>query len=310
MGAICQLSVLETSGFSAVNSKKPNIFPDEVDNTFENYQFYNGNRMINSQGVSEQLEKLYEEYKQIAREVYVCISDFGTNASLLRDLNLLTEFPDGQLCYVKEGYLKMLRGNREIRMFSGGDFVVTTGNWPEEFKIVSDFKSDLVVFASSDLLKYAGENPDFRDKWAVLTEKERRLHLCLCGEFAPEVVDFEMVVKNFSKGDVIINPDEPNQAVYEMISGSADVFLNDLQVGTIGNNEMFGEIEYLSPGSVKAKVVARKNCFVRILEPELFTYMIENNSQFAVTLLRNLASRINALNDTLVSLESNPSRDV
>ena len=264
--------------------------------------------MINSQGVSEQLEKMYEEFKEISVEVFGMISHMGTHAALLREDNLLAHFPEGTVCYVQEGYLKLMRNNREIRMFSGGDFIPPTGEWDDEYRIVSDFKSDLITFKDTQLLDFASQNAAFREKWAEMCARERQLHLCLCGEFAPEVVDFEMVVKNFSKGEVIINPDAPpeelNGAIYEMISGKADVFINNIQVGTIGNNEMFGETEFLAPGAIKAKVVARKNCFVRILEPNVFNHLIETNSQFAVTLLRNLARRIDALNQTLLEQKS------
>ncbi|MBN2714521.1 MAG: cyclic nucleotide-binding domain-containing protein [Deltaproteobacteria bacterium] len=258
--------------------------------------------MINSQGVSEQLELMYEKFKQMSREVFALVSHMGTPAALLRDANLLTEFAPGTLCFVQEGYLKLLRGKREIRMYSGGDFVPPTGGWTDEYRIISDFKSDLITFSHTALLDYAGKDVAFREQWAELCAMERRLHLCLCGEFAPEVLDFEMVVKNFAKGEVIISPDEPNDSVYEMISGKAEVFINETLVGTIGNNEMFGETELLAPEAARAKIIASKNCFIRILEPRMFMHLIETNSQFAVTLLRNLARRIDALNHTVIEL--------
>jgi CRP-like cAMP-binding protein len=260
------------------------------------------NDMINSHGVSEQLESLYAAYKGVAAEVYPLIAESGTDAVLLRDVNLFDEFPPGTLCYVKEGYLKLMRGNREIRMFSSGDFIPPTGNWTDAYSIASDFRSDLVTFSMSHLLQRLGADDNLRDRWAVMCEHEHRLHLCLCGEYAPEMLEFEMVVRNFSKGDVIGYPDENSDSVYEMISGKANVFLNDVQVGTIGANEMFGDMSFLVPDGHRLKVVAAKNCFVRILEPRVFAHLLETNNQFAVTLARNLAVRLNTMYGAIAAM--------
>ncbi|MBN2530045.1 MAG: cyclic nucleotide-binding domain-containing protein [Deltaproteobacteria bacterium] len=251
--------------------------------------------MINSRGVSEELEKQYGLCKAIAREVYDLVSHLGTPKVLLRDKNLLVELPSNTVSFVTEGYLKLVHDNREIRMFSNGDFIPVTGGWAEEYRISSDFKSELMIFPHLELVEYICKKEELGRKWAELCAMEQRLQLCLCGEFAPEIIDCEMVVKTYSKGDVIMNPNSTDGTVFEMISGKADVFVDDILVGTVGNNELFGELTLLVPDSTPEKVIARKNCFVRQLDSRAFTHLIESNSQFAVTLLKNLASKIEAL---------------
>ncbi len=263
--------------------------------------------MINSQGVSEQLELIYDNYKRVAAEVYPHVAKSGTDEVLLRDANLLEAFPSGTLCYVKEGYLKLMRGNREIRMFSSGDFIPPTGNWDQAYRMTSDFRSDIVTFPMHRILQLLGSDEHLRFKWAAMCELEHRLHLCLCGEYAPEMIEFEMVVRNFSTGDIIGYPDETSGSVYEMISGKADVLLNGVPVGSIGANEMFGDMSFLVPNGHRLKVVAAKNCFVRVLEPRVFAHLLEYNSQFAITLARNLASRLDTMYAAIAALNARDS---
>ena len=258
--------------------------------------------MIHSQGVSEQLERIYAEYKIAAAEVYSRIAASGAQAVLLREVNLLAEFPEATLCFVKEGYLKLMRENREIRMFSSGDFIPPTGKWDDTYRIISDFRSDIVTFSMNDILRLLGDDENLRLCWAGMCELEHRLHLCLCGEYAPEMIDFEMVVRNFSKGDVIGYPEDTSDSVYEMISGKADVYLGNVHVGTIGANELFGDMAFLGAGEPKLKVVAAKNCFVRVLESRVFAHLMETNNQFSVTLARNLAARLSTLYETFASI--------
>lgn len=260
--------------------------------------------MLNSRGVSEQLEVLYQEYKQLAEAMYEKIASTGRAATLLRELDLLTSFPENTLCYVKEGYLKLMKGNREIRMFSNGDFVPPIGYWSSEYRIVSDFKSDLIQFSYDSLLKKLGSNIALGSQWIALNEVDRRLTLCLCGEFAPEILDVEMVVKNFAKGEIILSEGKEATAIYEMISGKADVYIKDIQIGTIGNSELFGELGFLANNVHSATIIAKKNCFVRILEPHVFFHLIEHNSQFSITLLKNMAQRVDRLNAALVQNQS------
>ncbi|MBN2341373.1 MAG: cyclic nucleotide-binding domain-containing protein [Deltaproteobacteria bacterium] len=256
--------------------------------------------MLNSRGVSEELEILYQQYKELAVELYTVVASQGKPFVLLREKNLFDECGSDMICYVKEGYLKLLKENREIRMYSSGDFIPTNGEWSRKYRIVSDFKSDLIQFSSNTLWTVISGDPEMMPRWTQMCDMERRLLLYLCGEFAPEIIDFEMVVKNFSSGETILTEGEEATAVYEMITGKANVYIGDKLVGTIGNSELFGELGFLTHNARNATVIATQNCFVRILEPHIFHHLIDTNSQFATTLLKNMAKRISQLNEKLL----------
>lgn len=256
--------------------------------------------MLNSRGVSEPLEQLYKEYKLLVTRLYPLVASQGKSVMLLRDQNLLTEFHGRYTFYVKEGYLKLRKGAREIRMYSNGDFIPSVEKWSPQYAIGSDFKSDLIQFNTSDFLDLCKKNNDAWDIWQEMCEVENRLNLCLCGDFAPEVFDFEMVVKSFSQGDIIISGEDESAVVYEMISGKADVFVENVFVGTVTHGELFGELAFLTDNVTNIHVVAKKNCFVRILEPNIFHHLVETNQQFAAMLIKNMARKVNSLNEYIV----------
>ena len=108
----------------------------------------------------------------------------------------------------------------------------------------------------------------------------------------------------FEPGDVIINQGERADYVFNMTSGVADVLVNDVIVGRIGEGEIFGAMAALTHADRSATVRAKTACSVVKVPKEQFTDLIKSNPATIHSLIVDMANSIVNLNDQLVGLRS------
>lgn len=106
--------------------------------------------------------------------------------------------------------------------------------------------------------------------------------------------------QNYQPGDVIIREGDEAEHVYTIISGEADVFADGVQVGEIGEDEVFGAMAVFTGEKRSATVQARTPCTVMAVPQNDFVHLIEAQPKAAVNLIENLARRIVAMNHQLI----------
>ncbi|MEZ5501787.1 MAG: cyclic nucleotide-binding domain-containing protein [Halioglobus sp.] len=107
----------------------------------------------------------------------------------------------------------------------------------------------------------------------------------------------------YEPGDIIIHQGDRADFVYNMSSGVAEVLVDDVNVGRIGEGEIFGAMAALTHADRSATVRAKTTCSVVKVPKEQFTELIKNNPATIHSLLIDMANSIVNLNAQLVGLQ-------
>lgn len=108
----------------------------------------------------------------------------------------------------------------------------------------------------------------------------------------------------YAPGEVIIHQGERADYVFNLSSGVAEVLVDDVTVGRIGEGEIFGAMAALTHADRSATVRAKTNCAVVKVPKEQFTDLIKSNPATIHSLLIDMANSIVNLNEQLVGLRS------
>jgi len=117
-------------------------------------------------------------------------------------------------------------------------------------------------------------------------------------EESPSTPGFE----DYAPGEIIIRQGERADYVFNMSSGVAEVLVDDVTVGRIGEGEIFGAMAALTHADRSATVRAKTACSVVKVPKEQFTELIKSNPATIHSLLVDMANSIVNLNEQLVGL--------
>jgi len=117
-------------------------------------------------------------------------------------------------------------------------------------------------------------------------------------EDTPATPGFEV----YEPGDVIIRQGDRADYVFNMSSGVAEVLVDEVTVGRIGEGEIFGAMAALTHADRSATVKAKTSCSVVKVPKEQFTELIKSNPATIHSLLIDMANSIVNLNEQLVGL--------
>ncbi|MEN3352393.1 MAG: family transcriptional regulator, cyclic receptor protein [Betaproteobacteria bacterium] len=100
---------------------------------------------------------------------------------------------------------------------------------------------------------------------------------------------------------------DKTNAVYVMLSGKAKVVIDDgegreVTVCTIGPSEFFGEMSLLDEKPRSASVQALEPCEVLCISKSAFMACLEDNSDAAILMLRNVVGRLREADRKIASL--------
>ncbi len=107
----------------------------------------------------------------------------------------------------------------------------------------------------------------------------------------------------FDAGRVLFNQGDLANAAYIIVEGKAEVIVESeagpVTVAVLGPNDFFGDIAILCDVPRTASVRAQTRLVTLRISKELFLRMIKEFPQMAVSIMRELAHRLEATNDQL-----------
>jgi CRP/FNR family cyclic AMP-dependent transcriptional regulator len=113
-------------------------------------------------------------------------------------------------------------------------------------------------------------------------------------------------VRVFPKNAIIVNEGDDTDSLYVLLSGRARVYVADpqgreAQLNQIGAGEYFGEVP-LDGGPRSASVMAQEECRCAVIKRSELDAFVARSPEFAMHLVRKLASRVRALTENVRSL--------
>ena len=119
--------------------------------------------------------------------------------------------------------------------------------------------------------------------------------------FASERVRFEPGQRLFSQGDVA-------DAAYVILEGSVDVLLNgatgDLAVARLNRDALLGEMGVLADAPRSASIVAAEPTVALKIDKSVFLELLKQFPQMAMAVMRELAVRLEGMNERLQQLQT------
>jgi len=113
-------------------------------------------------------------------------------------------------------------------------------------------------------------------------------------------------VRVFAKNAIMVSEGDDTDSLYVVLSGRARVYVSnaqgrEVQLNTIGQGEYFGEVT-LDGGLRSASVVALDECRCAVVKRSELLGLVERHPEFALHMVRKLASRVRDLTENVRSL--------
>ncbi len=196
-----------------------------------------------------------------------------------------------------EGALPCVVGEQSLFHFDQGELIgLDSGlNWRSMHQ-TTDFAIYVDVYDKNEALKRWSDNPenlrDLMDYQALFAAMVQDLLACsVLGATRPK---FQM--RPVEDKEIIIKQGERGEDVYSMLQGRARVFVDDKQVGIIGENEIFGEMSYFTGEPRSATVQADGNCLILAFKGAEFGMMAQSNPTAMMEIAKSLSSRLSQMN--------------
>ncbi len=213
--------------------------------------------------------------------------------------NLLATPQHEQVVYVVSGYLHLYLADKAVRLYSDGDLFLVDAALAG-FRLESDFACDLGFIAQDEFKRLIVANEQAQSLWWQWLSLRNAISLGLIAAALVAEPSHDFEFQQFAPGDVIIAENDETTAIYELVSGRADVRRERQWVGEIEPGELFGEMSFFVDSRRFASVIARDPCVVRVVCREHFDQLMHVNPTLAMAVARTLAKRIAELNDQLV----------
>lgn len=120
-----------------------------------------------------------------------------------------------------------------------------------------------------------------------------------------KTVDFAPMFRNddsafdVEAGSVIFREGDPGDSLYVILEGEVDVSVNGHHVWRLQTGEVFGEMALVEARPRSATAVAHSACRLVTIDERRFLFLVTQTPFFALGLLRLLASRLRAMDETV-----------
>jgi len=114
---------------------------------------------------------------------------------------------------------------------------------------------------------------------------------------APSVIANSFIKKNYKQGETILHPDEENDQLYILTSGTIDIFKQAyngtvIAIRSYSAYTYFGEMELFNRDYRTVNVAAKTNCSVLLLEKEKVLQWIHLDPDLAIHFIEELTTRL------------------
>ncbi|PLW69077.1 Crp/Fnr family transcriptional regulator [Pseudohalioglobus lutimaris] len=215
-------------------------------------------------------------------------------------------FDDGQFYIVERGSLTARYQGKMVYLLEEGDILLPdiagTADTDAAVYFGSDSGAKLGSYPALEFMRRVFADQSATKLWTRLLVTYSGLMLRITAANIQDEPDATPGFEVYEPGDIIIRQGERADFVFHMSAGSAEVVVDDIVVGRIGEGEIFGAMAALTQADRSATVRAKTSCSVVKVPKDQFTELIKNNPATIHSLLIDMANSIVNLNEQLVGL--------
>lgn len=215
-------------------------------------------------------------------------------------------FDAKQFYVVERGSLSARYQGKVVYVLEEGDILLPdiAGTADDEIAVSygSEAGARLASYPALEFMRRVFEDQSATKLWTRLLVTYSGLMLRITAANVQEEADTTPGFEVFEPGDIIIRQGERADYVFNMSAGVAEVIVDGVTVGRIGEGEIFGAMAALTHADRSATVRAKTTCSVVKVPKEQFTELIKSNPATIHSLLVDMANSIVNLNEQLVGL--------
>jgi len=263
--------------------------------------------MLASTEPTQDYSALDQQYKVLTRALLdaVNIPPISQEVETTRDGNF-RGFDGGRFYIVKSGSLSARYRGKTVYVLHEGDLLLPdiTGTTGSEVAVFygSEAGASLESYSALEFMGRVFSDPAAIKLWTRLLVTYSgmmvRISASLANHKSPVTPGFEI----YEPGAIIIQQGGRADYVFNLSSGVAEVLVDDVTVGRIGEGEIFGAMAALTHADRSATVRAKTHCSIVKVPKEQFTELIQSNPATIHSLLIDMANSIVNLNEQLVGL--------
>lgn len=215
-------------------------------------------------------------------------------------------FDGNQFYIVERGSLTARYQGKAVYVLEEGEILLPdiagTGEGDATVFYGSDTGARLASYPALEFMRRVFQDANATKLWTRLLITYSGLMLRITAANIQEETDATPGFEVYEPGEIIIRQGERADYVFNMSAGVAEVLVDDVPVGRIGEGEIFGAMAALTQADRSATVRARTTCSVVKVPKEQFTELIKRNPATIHSLLIDMANSIVNLNEQLVGL--------
>jgi hypothetical protein len=215
-------------------------------------------------------------------------------------------FDGGMFYLVEAGSVAARYKGRTIYILEQGEILLPdiTGTTDAEVAVYygSDAGATLASYPALEFMSRVFSEPAAIKLWTRLLITYSGLMLRITAARTEEDSMASPGFEVYEPGQIIIRQGDRADYVFNMSEGIAEVLVDGVTVGRIGEGEIFGAMAALTHADRSATVRAKTSCAVVKVPKEQFTDLIKSNPATIHSLLIDMANSIVNLNEQLVGL--------
>ncbi len=263
---------------------------------------------------SAEMVLLQREFKRVCQQVAEKMPTRWLDWQSSDTTDLIADgLPPDAIVHVVSGSVEVVQGDKTLYCWDDGDiflasdYVALPSAEIPPMTLVLGSDASFKLAKLSNLQDGLTKDADALKLWQHWGSLQRRLlnqliTLLVEGDERPSPG-----FMRYNDGDVIIHEGDISDSVYTIMDGAADVYVNQVKVGEIAQEEIFGAIAVLTGQRRTATVKARGACNVLVVSQTEFANMVNTHPQLFMNLVKDMAKNIVALNERVVSLSGSQS---
>jgi len=214
-----------------------------------------------------------------------------------------TEWTGNSLGLIRAGSLSVEFGEKETLVLTEGSVL---GPWiglcNSLVVVARDESCDLVEYNERELQKLLVANPARAILWTSFINSVAASYLEMFAEVKASAVPPTPRYRSYVPGEVIVRQGELSDEVLYLVDGAAEVIVDNVKVGEIHRDELFGAIAALTGAARTATVVAVQPTVCMVFCKEDFQDLLRSHTGLMTKLIEDMARAMQDLNDTVVHI--------
>ncbi len=207
--------------------------------------------------------------------------------------------------FVKGGNVSVELEDKTLYILEYGDMVhASSAEETSDAQIHFNVKSEAVIHSFSDeqFIDLLAQDSTLLSLWfAVSGLSKLQLNQIIGGLTKKEEVA-NPGFGRFSAGSSIITEGDEADYVYSIVEGTAVAVHKGVEVGEIGQDEIFGAIAVLTNQKRTANVIAKTNCTLLMVHKDQFSKLVHSHPKLFLNILSSLADKIISLNEKVSNM--------